>query len=171
MAQATTIDFPRVLLARVMPGESLVEGFRGILDAHAIQRAVVLSAIGSLVDARFLGVQPGAKRPFGPKHIIQLAAQGPFEILTLEGNVFPSHRTQIVHLHVTLGTSDGKVIGGHLVDGEVYTTVELFLAALDHCRVRKAKDPISGGIQLRVPRPRQGLAASRPPESERSRRR
>ena len=142
MVHAVTIDFPRTFLARVMPGESLMGGFRRILDVHRIQRAVILSGIGSLVEARFLGVQPGAKRPFGPKRITQLEAQGPFEILTLEGNIFPSGHTQIVHLHVALGTSDGKVIGGHLVDGEVYTTVELFLAALDHCRVRKVKDSV-----------------------------
>ena len=36
-----------------------------------------------------------------------------------------SDQGRIVHLHVTLGTADGQVIGGHLVDGEIYTTVEL----------------------------------------------
>lgn len=168
MAQATVVDFPRLLLTRIMPGESVMAGLREVLDAHGIRRAVVLSGIGSMVEASFLGVRPGAVRPFGPKCITRLEARGPFEILTLEGNVFPSGRTQILHLHVTLGTSEGKVIGGHLVDGEVYTTVELFLAALDHCRVRKAKDSTAGGIQLQIPRLGPGVVAPRRPAPRRS---
>jgi riboflavin synthase alpha subunit len=36
-----------------------------------------------------------------------------------------SDQGRIIHLHVTLGTADGQVIDGHLVDGEIYTTVEL----------------------------------------------
>lgn len=161
MPQMIAVDFSRVLLARLTPGESVMAGFRGILDDQRIQRAVILSGIGSVVKAQFLGVRPHAHRPFGTKWITQLEAEGPFEILTIEGNVFPSARSQVVHLHVTLGTSDGKVIGGHLVDGEVYTTVELFLAVLDCCRVRKVKDPLAGGIQLNIPTPGPGVTALR----------
>jgi len=162
MAETQHVTVARTYLARLMPGESVQVGFQQILNTHRIERGMVISGIGSLVSAQFLGVQPGAKRPFGPKAMTHMAAQGPFEILTLEGNVFPSDQGRIVHLHVTLGTSDGHVIGGHLVDGEVYTTVELLIAALGRCRISKAEDPVAGGIQLHfVPsagqaRPRSG---------------
>jgi predicted DNA-binding protein with PD1-like motif len=169
MAQAIAVDLSRVLLVRLMPGELVMESFRGILDAHQIQRAVILSAIGSLAEARFFGVQPGTGRPFTPKCVTRLEAQGPFEILTLEGNVFPTSRDRVIHLHVTLGTSDGSVIGGHFVDGEVYTAVELFLAPLDQCRLVKGKDAVAGGFQLRIPKAGPGMAESHSPKSQPSR--
>jgi len=169
MAQAISVDLSRVLLVRLMPGESVMQSFREILDAHKIQRAVILSAIGSLVEARFFGVQPGTGRPFTPKCVTRLEAQGPFEILALEGNVFPTSRDRVIHLHVTLGTSDGSVIGGHFVDGEVYTTVELFLARLDQCHLVKAKDAVAGGFQLRFPGPGLARRASRSGRSASSR--
>ena len=96
MTHATVIDFSRILLARLMPGESVAAGFRGILDTHRIQRGVILSGIGSLMEAEFLGVKPGAVRPFGLKCITRLEAHGPFEILTIAGNIFPSSRRQII---------------------------------------------------------------------------
>ena len=112
MAHGVVVKSLRTLLARILPGESVMAGFAEILRSHGIERAAVLSGIGSLVTARFLGVQPGAGRPFRPQSITHLAARGPFEILTLEGNTFPSDEGPIVHLHVTLGTADGRVLGG-----------------------------------------------------------
>jgi predicted DNA-binding protein with PD1-like motif len=144
-------------------------GIQGVLDGHEVQRAVILSGIGSVVEARFLGVQPGAARPFMPSCVTRMETQGPFEILTLEGNIFPSSQAPVVHLHVTLGTSDGAVIGGHLVDAEVYTTVEIFLAAMDTCRIGKVKDSTAGGFQLKFPKSSSGGPASRSRKSVPSR--
>jgi uncharacterized protein len=161
MALGVVVKSPRTLLARILPGESVMAGFLEILRAHGVERTAVLSGIGSLVTARFLGVQPGAGRPFRSQSITHLAARGPFEILTLEGNAFPSDEGPVVHLHVTLGCADGRVLGGHLVDGAVYTTVELLLLALDGCRVGKARDAVAGGIQLAFPAAA-GSARARP---------
>ena len=57
----------------------------------------------------------------------------------------------IPHLHVTLGTDDGNVIGGHLDRATVYTTLELFLAEIRDCDVVKHKDEVAGGIQIKLP--------------------
>lgn len=151
MSQAVDVGAVRMLLVRLLPGESVMESFGSVLDEHRISRAAVLSGIGSFVRATFLGVRRGATRPFGLNKATRVSARGPFEVLSLEGNVFPTDRERVVHLHVSLGTSDGGVIGGHLVDAEVYTTVEMLLIALDGCTVRKAADPVAGGIQLQLP--------------------
>jgi hypothetical protein len=64
MAHGVVVKSLRTLLARILPGESVMAAFAEILRSHGIERAAVLSGIGSLVTARFLGVQPGAGRPW-----------------------------------------------------------------------------------------------------------
>jgi hypothetical protein len=156
MPKTVNLGATRLLLVRLLPAEPLMESFRSVLEEHRITRATILSAIGSFVTASFLGVRRGATRPFGSKKTTRISAHGPFEVLSLEGNVFPAGQESIVHLHVSLGTSDGRVLGGHLVDAEVYTTVEMLLIALDGCAVAKAPDAIAGGIQLAMESPDDG---------------
>lgn len=47
--------------------------------------------------------------------------EGPLEILTLAGTVTPSH----LHLHISVADKDGRVHGGHLVEGVVLYTCEV----------------------------------------------
>ncbi len=152
MIQAVPVKHTALYLVRCMPSTLVAPEFRRFLVEREISRAIVLSGIGSLVWARYLGVVPGAGRPFGPEKLTELSADGPFELLSLEGNIFPSDGEPLVHLHAVLGKSNGEVIGGHLVDGEVYTTIEMLLLAISNCGVDKSADPVAGGKQLRFGR-------------------
>ena len=68
------------------------------------------------------------------KHI---ELKGDYELTSLLGNIGRLENGEIVpHVHVTLGNNEGKILGGHLIEGEVGVTVEIFLTKTK-CFVRK----------------------------------
>ena len=76
-----------------------------------------------------------------------MEAYGPFELLTLEGDVVPlvgefgdlKDGDLVLHLHCTLGTAYGNLFGGHLFKATIFTTTELFLARVKTARSRRIK--------------------------------
>jgi predicted DNA-binding protein with PD1-like motif len=75
---------------------------------------------------------------------------GPFELLSLEGNFFPSQEDgePVIHLHAILGTSSGPVIGGHLLKATVFATVEIILGSVAGSSVYKGKSDVTGRMEL-----------------------
>lgn len=145
------VDLSNVLIVRMKPKEELRAKLEEVMAENNFKRAVVLSAIGSVYDATFYGVKPGSDLPYNPDQITIVKKTGPFEVLTMEGNILPAGNRLIPHLHVTLGAHDGTVVGGHLDRATVYTTIELFLAEIKGSQVMKIDDEVAGGIQIKLP--------------------
>lgn len=145
------IDLSNVLIVRMKSKDDIREKLMEVVGENRFKRAVILSAIGSVFEASFYGVKPGSELPYGKDRITTLKEKGPFEVLTMEGNILPMGDKLIPHIHVTLGAHDGTVIGGHLETAIVYTTIELFLAEVRQSTVEKQDDEIAGGQQIRLP--------------------
>ncbi|WP_455277402.1 PPC domain-containing DNA-binding protein [[Eubacterium] cellulosolvens] len=146
-----SIDLSNVLIVRMKSKDDIREKLMEVVEKNGFKRAVILSAIGSVFEASFYGVKPGSELPYGKDRITTLKKKGPFEVLTMEGNILPMGDNLIPHIHVTLGAHDGTVIGGHLETAIVYTTIELFLAEVRQSTVEKQDDEIAGGQQIRLP--------------------
>lgn len=68
-----------------------------------------------------------------------------FEILSLQGSLSQDG----VHLHLSVADREGKVFGGHLVDGcEIYTTAEILILELSDYQLTREKDPKTGYPEL-----------------------
>ncbi len=145
------IDLSSSFVVRLKSKEEICEKLLEVMNEKKIRQVVILSAIGSVFEAIFFGVKPNSQLPYDIDKITVIKKTGPFEVLTMEGNVLPRGEELIPHLHLTLGTHDGKVIGGHLDKAIVYTTLELFLAEIKGCDLVKSEDEVSGGIQIKLP--------------------
>ncbi|MBS7625950.1 DNA-binding protein [Candidatus Bathyarchaeota archaeon] len=145
------VDLTNTLIARFRPMETVPERITDLMSEVGFRRAAILSAIGSFSEATFYCVKPESKLPYGTEQITKISMRGPFEVLTMEGNMLPYSDRLIHHLHVALGTHDGRVVGGHLERATVYTTLELFLAEIKGCNVEKQDDKIAGGVQIKLP--------------------
>jgi len=145
------VDLNNTLIARFRPAETVPDRITDLMSEVGFRRAVILSAIGSFSEATFYGVKPDSELPYGTEQITKISMRGPFEVLTMEGNILPSSDRLIHHLHVVLGMHDGRVVGGHLEKATVYTTLELFLAEIKGCNVEKQNDKIAGGVQIKLP--------------------
>ena len=51
------------------------------------------------------------------------------ELLSCMGNISKNKETQesVAHIHIVLGDKDGKCLGGHLIEGIVSVTAEIYL--------------------------------------------
>jgi predicted DNA-binding protein with PD1-like motif len=65
------------------------------------------------------------------------------EVLSLIGDVAVSEGQPTLHIHAVLGKSDGSVVGGHLLSGEVRPTLEVIVTQ-SPSYLRKVKDPETG---------------------------
>ncbi|MHB8993389.1 MAG: PPC domain-containing DNA-binding protein, partial [Chloroflexota bacterium] len=153
------VDLSDVLFTRLRPGEDLFGRVKEICEENDLQRGVILASIGSLTDVAFVNPKPGASMPFDPSTMLNLTElKGPFELLTLEGTVFPlvgefgdlKDGDPVLHLHGVLSSEEGKVTAGHLRKATVFTTVELFLARIKGSKAVKKKSVVSALTELRA---------------------
>ena len=147
---AEEVKLEGIILSRLMPDEDLFLSLKKIAKDHGIERGIILSAIGSLKNVVFVNVRPHTGIPVKTEDMIEIEEAGPFELLSLEGNFFPSQEDgePVIHLHAILGTSSGAVTGGHLLKARVFTTAEIILGSLTGSSVYKAKSDVTQRMEL-----------------------
>jgi len=114
--------FSRNFLFRVPEGEELL----GFINSFAKKNNVLIgtvSAIGSLRNPKIGYFDENA----GEYKVIKLS--GLYELVSLSGNISLKDGEPFAHVHVALGAPDGKLYGGHLIEGEVFVA-EVFIQEL-----------------------------------------
>ncbi len=139
-----------VILTRLMPEEDLFTALKRIARDHGIERGVILSAIGSLKNVAFRNVKTNVDVPVKLENTNEMEETGPFELLCLQGNIFPSENDEdlIIHLHVMFGSPSGNVMGGHLFKATVFTSMEIFIGKILESWVYRAKSDVTGLMEL-----------------------
>lgn len=131
----------RMVVTRLHEGQDLKQSIEKLVAAMNLSAATVISGVGSLHSATLR--MAGAK---ANKQDIR-TLQGPFEIVSLIGNLGPDRS----HLHMSVSDKDGQVVGGHVKAGcMVDTTVELVLAVEDNLMFDKEADPHTGFDELSI---------------------
>lgn len=153
------VDLSEVVFTRFQPGDDLIAMLVKTVTDRGWERAAILSGIGSLSDVAFVAPRPGLTIPIdisGGLNPIKLA--GPFELLSIEGNLVPQHGSfgafkhgdPVPHVHCILSSGEqGLVRGGHLFAAKVFTTVEVFIARVKGSRVKKQHSPVTNLNEMR----------------------
>lgn len=124
---------------RLPPGSDLRREIEQVVAALPEQSGFVLSGIGSLSQAslRFAAAESST-----------LLVE-PLEVLSLAGSVTPEG----AHLHTSVSTASGRVLGGHLGYGcLVRTTAEVLIAVLPEWTLAREYDAASGYKELTIAR-------------------
>ena len=127
---------------RLTPGGDLRREIEQAVAGLPEQCGFVLSGIGSLDQAslRFAAVESSS-----------LFVE-PLEVLSLAGSVTP----QGAHLHASVSTASGHVLGGHVGYGcLIRTTAEVLVAVLPEWRLSRKHDAATGYDELTIA-PRSG---------------
>jgi hypothetical protein len=125
----------RTVVVRLEPGEDPRARLEALAAENAWRGAAVVSAVGSLTEARL--------RYADREKVRRL--RGPLEVVSLSGTLGPDG----VHLHAAVANGRGRVRGGHLGHGSaVYTTLEVVLRVLDDVTLRREVDPATGYREL-----------------------
>ncbi|NJE41871.1 PPC domain-containing DNA-binding protein [Thermococcus sp. GR6] len=112
----------RNFLFRVPEGKELLS----FLNEFARKNNVLIgtvSAIGSLRNPK-IGYFVEEE---GQYKVIEL--KGIYELVSLSGNISLKDGEPFAHIHVALGDSEGRLWGGHLVEGEVFVA-EVYIREL-----------------------------------------
>lgn len=152
------VDLSEAYFMRFRPGEDLFERITEVAKEKNIERATILSGIGSLCDVSFRDLKTGIDLPVNVDKTNLMEEYGPFELLTLEGNIVPlvgefgdlKDGDPVIHLHCTFGTAYGSLFGGHLFKATVFTTTELFIAKVKNSQVKKKQGKITGLTEMRT---------------------
>jgi uncharacterized protein len=110
------------------------------LQAFAEQNSLAVShftAIGAFSDA-VLG--------FFDRQIMdykKIPVKEQVEVLSLNGNITLSDGTHKVHAHTVLGKADASTLGGHILEGHVWPTLEVVVEESPKHLLRR-KDPETG---------------------------
>lgn len=124
---------------RLKPGDDLRRALEATVASTGCGAGFVLAGVGSLTEARL--------RFAGADKARLLDAD--LEMLTLAGSV----STDASHLHATLATPDGHVVGGHVGYGcIVRTTAEILIALLDAWDFSRERDTATGYDELAIRR-------------------
>ncbi|HKT96531.1 MAG TPA: PPC domain-containing DNA-binding protein [Paraburkholderia sp.] len=113
--------YGRLVVARLKPGEDLVEALEQLCASHAIARAVVRSALGSLVQAQLAHGGGDAQQ--------SLVVRGPgVEILNVFGEVASDGCTQ-TSISGMVADTQGRMYAGDFVRGanRSFITIEVTL--------------------------------------------
>lgn len=144
---------------RLKPGDELMSSLKSaastILESIPNERcgsAFVITAVGSLQDVtlRLANASRGANGDGndgdGGNHIRRYENMR-FEIVSLTGT-FGRHGG--CHVHISLADARGDTVGGHLIDGVVFTTCELVLGTAMGVEFSREMDRETGYNELEV---------------------
>jgi uncharacterized protein len=118
------------------PGEEAVSALTRFARAEDLEAAQI-TAVGAFEHAT-VGWFDRAARDY---RRIDVAEQ--CELLSLIGDIAEGEDGPILHMHVVLGLSDGTTRGGHLLEAQVFPTLEAVVTE-NPARLRKVMRPDIG---------------------------
>jgi len=131
------MDNNKVYAFRLKPGEDLRRSIEAIVKENNIEAGWINTCVGSLTDytIRFANQREGSH------------GSGHFEIVSLTGTVSVNGS----HLHISISDSEGKTIGGHLLEGcKIYTTAEIVIGTTTAYEFKREKDGTTEWKELQV---------------------
>jgi predicted DNA-binding protein with PD1-like motif len=126
----------RVLVAVCDKGEEAIATIGRALAAEGI-RAAQVTAVGRF-SAGEVGYFDRDRRDY-----LRISIGGQVEVLSLLGDVAERDGELALHVHTVLGRSDGSTLGGHLLRGEVWPTLEVIITEVAP-ELAKRMDPETG---------------------------
>jgi len=119
----------RRFIISIQPGAKLVEQLLLFARHVGLEHGAIVSAIGSVRNVEFSDIQAGARLPITEPRMPVHRIEGPLDLLGLEGNLVPTESGSVdAHLHIFGSKSSGEVVGGHLIEAEVFATCEIILS-------------------------------------------
>jgi predicted DNA-binding protein with PD1-like motif len=125
--ETTKFETPELYYLKLGPGEDLFGALREFLEKEGLQRALVLSTIGSL---RKVVVNFPVTNDMPPR-VESVTLEGLFEINGIAGEVWREDGAIRVHLHGSVTRSASELYGGGLGEGaEVLKLAEMSIAGI-----------------------------------------
>ena len=119
-----------------------------ILARSKCESAFIVTAVGSLERAtiRLANASRTDGNDTGGNDIKTYNQR--FEVVSLVGTF--SADGSGCHVHISLADAEGNTIGGHLMDGTIFTTCEIVMGTADNVKFSRTMDNSTGYNELQV---------------------
>ena len=119
----------RRFIIKIEPGSRITATLLEFAKSKDLRFASMVSAVGSVRDVEFRDIQTGAHLPMTEPRIRTHRLEGPLEMLGLAGNIaLEADKSLGAQFYILASKASGEVVGGRLVDAEVFATCEIVLA-------------------------------------------
>jgi predicted DNA-binding protein with PD1-like motif len=128
----TTIN--RVIVGKIEPGEDLIESIIMMIKTHNIKSGIV-NCIGALKQFTI------GYYDLDSKKYLEKTFDEYIELVSCMGNISFKDGAPIVHLHISIGTRDYNIKGGHLIQPSIVSiTGEVIILEIDKM-INRVNDP------------------------------
>ena len=124
-------------MVRLEHDSDLLDSIRNIAEQHGIQVAQFF-AIGAVKKAAFSFYDQRKKK------YVQEGVRDELELLSCLGNISKMEGKTMVHAHVVLSDSRGKLYGGHLTEGTAVFAGEVSMTELIGPKLERKFDEVTG---------------------------
>lgn len=136
-SQNTAMQTQKIHALRLNPGDDLKLKLNEFVQKEKIEAGYILTCVGSLRELSL--------RLANQKESTLLKSK--FEIVSLVGTLSPDGN----HLHLSAADSTGKVIGGHLTEGNIiYTTAEIIIGESKDYFFKRETDSLTTFQELKI---------------------
>jgi len=118
------------------PGDEAIASLTQLARSEQLEAAQV-TAVGGFERATVGWFDPAARQ------YRRIPVEEQCEVLSLIGDVAVDQDGPVLHAHVVLGLSDGTTRGGHLLEGQVFPTLEVVVTETP-AQLRKVMRPDIG---------------------------
>jgi len=138
--------FKSVNLLRLNHGQEILSELAQYCQKKGITSAIILGIIGSIEKVKFGTAPKDGKWGWDFDEY-----EGHLSILSGQGSLSVHEDEMIFHIHMCLidPTKPGELIGGHLEEGIVWATVEIYIGELSY-QLERIIDPETGLSALRT---------------------
>jgi predicted DNA-binding protein with PD1-like motif len=132
-----TTKVGRVIIAKIEPGEDMIDAIKEIVKKNKIKSGLI-NSIGAFKEYT-IGYFDLSVKNYKFK-----TYKEDVELISCMGNLSFKDNEPVIHLHVSLGREDFSEIGGHLGQPSIISvTAEVYIYETDHL-IKRALDPQFG---------------------------
>ncbi|MFX0081638.1 MAG: PPC domain-containing DNA-binding protein [Candidatus Hodarchaeota archaeon] len=124
----------RVIIGKIEPDEDLIESIIQMIKLHDIKSGLV-NCIGALKKYTIGYFDVDSKK------YLQKTFDEYIELVSCMGNISFKDGEPVVHLHISIGTKDYNIFGGHLFQPSIISiTGEVYIFEIDK-KLNRVNDP------------------------------
>lgn len=129
--------FGRIFIVRLPTDGDLLKSIEEFAEKVGV-KAGVLWVVGAVKKAVVKYYSQEEKK------YLKISLDLPLEILSCTGNISRFKGKTIAHIHLVFGDKEGKTFGGHLDEGTIIFSAEMFLLEVKDVVLEREYDKVTG---------------------------